>query len=315
MDELLKDFLTETTEHIEGAETQLVHFERNPSDASLISSIFRLVHTIKGTSSFLGLERLERVGHAAESVMGMLRDGVPPTQHSVTIILAAIDRIKTIIEEIGQHGAEPPGDDSEIINALEAYYAAGTQAAAAAAVPPAIAGRGDVRRGPFPPARRKEHCVRGPVPCNPGAAALFRHRSSQSFRRDGVLHDPSESDTGNLRRGNGMRLFALNGSEELGEAAARALGISLDPHEERDFEDGEHKARPLASVRGRDVYVLHSLAGDTAASANDRLCRLLFFVAACRDNGAARELDHGHSWEGVCSGCSSEGRRGQACRD
>lgn len=133
MDELLRDFLTETTEHIEGAETQLVHFERNPSDASLITSIFRLVHTIKGTSSFLGLERLERVGHAAESVMGMLRDGVPPTQHSVTLILAAIDRIKTIIEEIGQHGSEPPGDDSQIINALEAYYAAGSEAAAATA--------------------------------------------------------------------------------------------------------------------------------------------------------------------------------------
>ena len=129
MDELLSDFLTETTEHIEGAETQLVHFERNPSDASLISSIFRLVHTIKGTSSFLGLERLERVGHAAESVMGMLRDGVPPTQHSVTLILQAIDRIKTIIEEIGQHGGEPPGDDSEIISALEAYFASGTEAA------------------------------------------------------------------------------------------------------------------------------------------------------------------------------------------
>ena len=138
MDELLSDFLTETTEHIEGAETQLVHFERNPSDASLISSIFRLVHTIKGTSSFLGLERLERVGHAAESVMGMLRDGVPPTQHSVTLILQAIDRIKTIIEEIGQHGGEPPGDDSEIINALEAYYASGTEAATAAAAAEAM---------------------------------------------------------------------------------------------------------------------------------------------------------------------------------
>jgi two-component system chemotaxis sensor kinase CheA len=139
MDELLRDFLTETTEHIEGAETQLVHFERNPSDASLITSIFRLVHTIKGTSSFLGLERLERVGHAAESVMGMLRDGVPPTQHSVSIILAAIDRIKTIIEEIGQHGGEPPGDDSEIINALEAYYAAGSEAAIATAAAEAAA--------------------------------------------------------------------------------------------------------------------------------------------------------------------------------
>src|SRR5262245_7391378 len=133
MDELLKDFLTETTEHIEGAETQLVQFERNPSDQSLISSIFRLVHTIKGTSSFPGLERLDGVGHAAESVMGMLRDGSPPTQLSVTLILAAIDRIKTIIEEIGRTGGEPAGDDSEIINALEAYFANGPGEAAATA--------------------------------------------------------------------------------------------------------------------------------------------------------------------------------------
>ncbi len=140
MDELLRDFLTETTEHIEGAETQLVHFERNPSDASLIASIFRLVHTIKGTSSFLGLERLERVGHAAESVMGMLRDGVPPTQHSVTLILAAIDRIKNDHRGYRQaRQSEPPADDSEIITALEAYYAAGSEAAAAAAAADASA--------------------------------------------------------------------------------------------------------------------------------------------------------------------------------
>ncbi|WP_461477596.1 ribose-phosphate diphosphokinase [Mesorhizobium jarvisii] len=66
------------------------------------------------------------------------------------------------------------------------------------------------------------------------------------------------------------------------------LSIELDPHEERDFEDGEHKARPLVSVRGRDVYVLHSLAGNGGASANDRLCKLLFFLATCKENGAAR---------------------------
>lgn len=164
MDELLRDFLTETTEHIEGAETQLVHFERNPSDASLITSIFRLVHTIKGTSSFLGLERLERVGHAAESVMGMLRDGVPPTQHSVTLILAAIDRIKTIIEEIGQHGSEPPGDDSEIINALDAYYAAGSEAATAAA-----AAEANVEQASAPAAKTAEPAP-APVPA-PAAPA------------------------------------------------------------------------------------------------------------------------------------------------
>lgn len=85
-----------------------------------------------------------------------------------------------------------------------------------------------------------------------------------------------------------MLLFALNGSKELGIATARALKKSLDPHEERDFEDGEHKARPLVSVRGEDVYVLHSLAGESGSSANDRLCKLLFFLATCRENGAKR---------------------------
>ncbi|MCC7251456.1 chemotaxis protein CheW [Hyphomicrobium sp.] len=170
MDELLKDFLTETTEHIEGAETQLVHFERNPTDASLITSIFRLVHTIKGTSSFLGLERLERVGHAAESVMGMLRDGVPPTQHSVSIILAAIDRIKTIIEEIGQNGCEPPGDDSEIINALEAYYAAGSEAAEAAAAAEASAKVAAPAPSEEPPSVQAELTPSAPVATAPQPA-------------------------------------------------------------------------------------------------------------------------------------------------
>jgi len=85
-----------------------------------------------------------------------------------------------------------------------------------------------------------------------------------------------------------MRIFALNGSEYLGHTVAGALGIALDPHEERDFEDGEHKARPLVSVRGEDVYVLHSLAGGGDASINDRLLKLLFFLATCRENGAAR---------------------------
>ncbi len=85
-----------------------------------------------------------------------------------------------------------------------------------------------------------------------------------------------------------MRLFALKGSEALGAAAAAAIDVRLDPHEERDFEDGEHKARPMVSVRGEDVYVVHSLAGGDGMSPNDRLMKLLFFLATCRDNGAAR---------------------------
>jgi ribose-phosphate pyrophosphokinase len=85
-----------------------------------------------------------------------------------------------------------------------------------------------------------------------------------------------------------MRIFALRGSGRLGASVASALGHGLDVHEERDFEDGEHKTRPLVSVRGADVYVIHSLNGVPGTSANDKLCKLLFFIAACKENGAAR---------------------------
>jgi len=83
-------------------------------------------------------------------------------------------------------------------------------------------------------------------------------------------------------------LFALHATAKLGSAVAAALDRPLAAHEEREFEDGEHKARPLEAVRGAEVFVLQSLHGDTEQSANDKLCRLLFFIGALKDSGAAR---------------------------
>ncbi len=83
-------------------------------------------------------------------------------------------------------------------------------------------------------------------------------------------------------------VFALGASARFGAAVARALGVALAAHEEREFEGGEHKARPLVNVRGRDAYVIHSLRGEPGASANDKLVRLLFFAGALRDASAAR---------------------------
>lgn len=83
-------------------------------------------------------------------------------------------------------------------------------------------------------------------------------------------------------------LFALDASRPFGERVATALGVALTRHEEREFEDGEHKARPLENVRGRDVYVIHSLYGEPGVSANDKLVRLLFFIGALKDASAAR---------------------------
>lgn len=88
--------------------------------------------------------------------------------------------------------------------------------------------------------------------------------------------------------GHAPLLFALQSTRELGDRVAAALGVPLSPHEERGFEDGEHKVRPLVSVRGHDVFVLQSLYGDADQSPNDKLCRLLFFTGALKDAGAAR---------------------------
>ena len=83
-------------------------------------------------------------------------------------------------------------------------------------------------------------------------------------------------------------LFALDASRDLATRIAAALGVPLAAHEEREFEDGEHKARPQENVRGRDVYVVHSLYGEVGATVNDKLLRLLFFIGALRDASAAR---------------------------
>lgn len=85
-----------------------------------------------------------------------------------------------------------------------------------------------------------------------------------------------------------MRIFAMDTCRKLGEKIADRLGLTLSEHEARDFEDGEHKFRPLVNVRGQDVYVLQSLGSDNDFSVNDRLCRLWFFIGALKDAAAAR---------------------------
>lgn len=134
MDDLLADFLTETGESLGELDVALVRLERQPDDRETLSLIFRLVHTIKGTCGFLGLPRLEGVAHAAENVLGRVRDGVQPvTPGLVTLVLAAIDRIKAIVGGLAATGAEPAGDDSALIRDLDRLAAGDTVAATPAA--------------------------------------------------------------------------------------------------------------------------------------------------------------------------------------
>ena len=119
MDDLLREFLTETNESLDVVDVELVRFEQDPNNAKILDNIFRLVHTIKGTCGFLGLPRLEALAHAAETLMGKFRDGMPVTGEAVTLILSTIDRIKEILAELERNQREPDGADTDLIGELE----------------------------------------------------------------------------------------------------------------------------------------------------------------------------------------------------
>src|SRR5215470_16165128 len=113
MDDLLSEFLTETSENLSVLDVELVRLEQNPDNPELLKNIFRLVHTIKGTCGFLGLPRLEAVAHASENVLGRIRDGeLVVTPGIVSLILQSLDTIKGILAVLESTEAEPAGDDA-----------------------------------------------------------------------------------------------------------------------------------------------------------------------------------------------------------
>lgn len=149
MDELLREFLTETSEHLDTVDVELVRFEQDPNNEKILSNIFRLVHTIKGTCGFLGLPRLESLAHAAETLMGRFRDGLPVTSSAVTLILATLDRIKEILAELERTAAEPEGEDVDLIGELERMASADEAALLAEAAAEAPAAPAPAPEPPF----------------------------------------------------------------------------------------------------------------------------------------------------------------------
>ena len=127
MDDLLKDFLVESAESIDTVEARLVQFEQDPSDKDILNSIFRLVHTMKGTCGFIGLTRLQRIAHVSESLIGKMRDHGAGDRTSVTLILSAIDRIHLILKSLEETGLEPVGDDEDLIDLIEIELARAVQ--------------------------------------------------------------------------------------------------------------------------------------------------------------------------------------------
>ena len=117
--ELVKEFIQETGELLGNLDNDFICLESDPHNGGILDRIFRAVHTIKGTSSFLGFHQLVELGHATEDILQTLRtSGRAITSDVMDILLKAVDKIKILIEQI-QNKDVKPIDLTEILASLE----------------------------------------------------------------------------------------------------------------------------------------------------------------------------------------------------
>lgn len=131
VDELTKEFLAESLEGLDRMDQCLTDLEQRPKDKDLLAEIFRSVHTIKGTTGFLGFVRLERLAHAGETLLGSLRDGrLTVNAELVGGLLKLMDGLREIlrlIEMTGKEGTRTTDDDTELIELMHRLNANGDQ--------------------------------------------------------------------------------------------------------------------------------------------------------------------------------------------
>jgi two-component system chemotaxis sensor kinase CheA len=124
MDELTREFLIESQEGLDRMERCLTELEVRPEDAGLIGDIFRSVHTIKGTTGFLGFKRLEKLAHAGENLLGMLREGKLVADEPITTgLLQLMDGLRSILKIVEASDSEGDGEDTVLIARLEELQA------------------------------------------------------------------------------------------------------------------------------------------------------------------------------------------------
>ena len=119
MDDIVKEFIVESTENLDQLDRDLICLEKNPTSKELLGSIFRAVHTVKGTSGFLAYSHLESVAHAGENLLSRLRDGVLALSPSITSgLLAMVDALRTMLASIEKTGSDGDTDYAPLIDIL-----------------------------------------------------------------------------------------------------------------------------------------------------------------------------------------------------
>jgi two-component system, chemotaxis family, sensor kinase CheA len=118
-DDIVKEFLIESTENLDRLDRDLVEIEKDPSSKEILGSIFRTVHTIKGTTGFLGFSKLESLAHAGESLLGLLRDGkLSITPEITSALLALVDAVRGMLSAIESTGRDGDSDFAGLIETL-----------------------------------------------------------------------------------------------------------------------------------------------------------------------------------------------------
>ena len=119
VDELTREFLIETSENLDALDRSFVELEKDPGNREVLAGIFRTLHTIKGTSGFFGFSRLERLGHAAENLLGKLRTGELALAPEMTdVLLETADSIREVLRHVESTGREPETDHRELVECL-----------------------------------------------------------------------------------------------------------------------------------------------------------------------------------------------------
>lgn len=120
MDDVLCEFIAESWESLNQLDSDIVELEKRHGDPELLASVFRTIHTIKGTCGFIGLTKLGALAHSTENVLGQMRDGkLEPSNEAFSITLQAVDEIKELLTAIETTGQEPDRDHGFLINQLE----------------------------------------------------------------------------------------------------------------------------------------------------------------------------------------------------
>src|SRR5258708_27979351 len=117
--DIVQDFLVESYENLDRLDRELVGLEKNPQDRDALGSVFRTIHTIKGTCGFLGFNKLEKVTHVGENLLTRLRDGqLKLNPELTTALLGLVDAVRQILGSIEASGGEGERDDSVLISTL-----------------------------------------------------------------------------------------------------------------------------------------------------------------------------------------------------